>query len=143
MAGDIFCQILVCVLMRKKDGIQETRKYFVAQPESELWLSGRFQPMRSVAHFFGEATFCLISTLSGSACQAECLCEIIKGLLTRRNSLFNMMADRRRINGPSGSTTPPVYSAYVTKGSDIESKRPSRTRGPASLRPMCMFALSK
>jgi exosome complex component MTR3 len=48
------------------------------------------------------------------------------------------MTDRRRINGPSGGTSAPVYSKYLTKdASDLD--RPTRTRAPNVLRKMCMY----
>ncbi|RDW80744.1 hypothetical protein BP5796_05442 [Coleophoma crateriformis] len=38
------------------------------------------------------------------------------------------MADRRRINGPTGGTSAPVFSKYVIKSPEDGSDRPSRTR---------------
>ncbi|KAH8602114.1 3' exoribonuclease family, domain 1-domain-containing protein [Bisporella sp. PMI_857] len=45
------------------------------------------------------------------------------------------MADRRRINGPSGGTTAPVFSKYISQDSK-DLGRPPRTRAPNVLRKM-------
>ncbi|RAL63934.1 hypothetical protein DID88_003122 [Monilinia fructigena] len=44
------------------------------------------------------------------------------------------MSDRRRINGPSGGTSAPVFSKYLTKDSKNHPERPSRNRQPNVLR---------
>ncbi|KAH8651507.1 3' exoribonuclease family, domain 1-domain-containing protein [Tricladium varicosporioides] len=46
------------------------------------------------------------------------------------------MTDRRRINGPSGGTSAPIYSSYLTKDSRDIPERPTRTRPPNVLRKM-------
>jgi hypothetical protein len=48
------------------------------------------------------------------------------------------MTDRRRINGPSGGTSAPVFSKYLIKDSK-DLNRPTRSRAPNVLRKMCMF----
>lgn len=48
------------------------------------------------------------------------------------------MTDRRRINGPLGGTSTPVYSKYLAKGAESQTTRPTRTRAPNVLRKMCM-----
>ncbi|KAG0653056.1 mRNA transport regulator 3, partial [Hyphodiscus hymeniophilus] len=48
----------------------------------------------------------------------------------------NKMNDRRRINGPSGGTSAPVYSKYLSKDTKDLSERPSRTRNSNVLRKM-------
>ncbi|KAF2188371.1 exoribonuclease family protein [Zopfia rhizophila CBS 207.26] len=45
-----------------------------------------------------------------------------------------MNTDRRRINAPSGGTTPPIFARTVKVPGYLESLRPSRTRGPNELR---------
>lgn len=48
------------------------------------------------------------------------------------------MTDRRRINGPSGGTSAPVFSKYLIKDSkDLD--RPTRSRAPNVLRKMCTY----
>lgn len=48
------------------------------------------------------------------------------------------MMDRRRINGPSGGTSTPVY---VKRHGELmpNNARPERTRAPNMLRKMCMM----
>lgn len=48
-----------------------------------------------------------------------------------------MLADRRRINGPPGGTSAPVYSKYIQKDATAQTERPSRIRQPNVLRKMC------
>ncbi|KAI9836563.1 MAG: hypothetical protein M1819_001195 [Sarea resinae] len=44
------------------------------------------------------------------------------------------MTDRRRINGPSGGTIPPVFASSITGSKLQHAARPTRTRGPNDLR---------
>ncbi len=44
------------------------------------------------------------------------------------------MTDRRRINGPSGGTAPPVFASSLSSKS---SSRAKRTREPDELRKIC------
>ncbi|KAF2121530.1 exoribonuclease family protein [Lophiotrema nucula] len=44
------------------------------------------------------------------------------------------LADRRRINGPSGGTSAPIFARIVKEPGYLQSLRPSRTRGPNELR---------
>jgi exosome complex component MTR3 len=53
------------------------------------------------------------------------------------------MTDRRRINGPPGGTSAPVYSKYITKDASTQIERPSRSRAPNVLRKMCPYILVK
>ncbi|RDL30363.1 Ribosomal protein S5 2-like protein [Venustampulla echinocandica] len=46
------------------------------------------------------------------------------------------MSDRRRINGPSGGTSAPIYSKYLAKDAKKSPERPTRTREPNVLRKM-------
>ncbi|KAH8808901.1 3' exoribonuclease family, domain 1-domain-containing protein [Xylogone sp. PMI_703] len=46
------------------------------------------------------------------------------------------MTDRRRINGPSGGTAPPIFSKYLKKDKDVLESRPIRSRQPNVLRKM-------
>ncbi|CZT07168.1 hypothetical protein WAI453_010866 [Rhynchosporium graminicola] len=46
------------------------------------------------------------------------------------------MTDRRRINGPSGGSSAPVYSKYIEKDTASQTERPSRIRQPNVLRKM-------
>lgn len=53
------------------------------------------------------------------------------------NGTMATIIDRRRINAPSGGTTPPVFARTVKEQGYIKSQRPSRTRGPNDLRNIC------
>ncbi|PQE10186.1 3 exoribonuclease family protein [Rutstroemia sp. NJR-2017a WRK4] len=44
------------------------------------------------------------------------------------------MSDRRRINGPAGGTSAPVFSKYLTRDSKNRPERPTRNRQPNVLR---------
>ncbi|KAI9713155.1 MAG: 3'-5'-exoribonuclease [Bogoriella megaspora] len=44
------------------------------------------------------------------------------------------MADRRRINAPSGGTAPPVFLSTLSSPAELQSLRPTRTRRPDELR---------
>merc|ERR1711977_657316 len=46
------------------------------------------------------------------------------------------MTDRRRINGPSGGSSAPIYSKYIQKDAASQTERPSRIRQPNVLRKM-------
>ncbi|CAL3962621.1 unnamed protein product [Diplocarpon coronariae] len=46
------------------------------------------------------------------------------------------MSDRRRINGPSGGTSAPIYSKYLQTDAASQIERPARTRQPNVLRKM-------
>ncbi|PBP20738.1 3' exoribonuclease family protein [Diplocarpon rosae] len=46
------------------------------------------------------------------------------------------MSDRRRINGPSGGTSAPIYSKYIQKDAISQTERPARARQPNVLRKM-------
>lgn len=48
------------------------------------------------------------------------------------------MSDRRRINGPSGGTAPPVFASTLVAPESLQSQRPGRTRKPDELRKICM-----
>ncbi|TVY26581.1 Exosome complex component [Lachnellula hyalina] len=47
-----------------------------------------------------------------------------------------MNSDRRRINGPSGGTSAPIYSKYITQDLSSLPPRPTRSRPPNVLRKM-------
>ncbi|KAG4434914.1 hypothetical protein IFR05_009612 [Cadophora sp. M221] len=46
------------------------------------------------------------------------------------------MTDRRRINGPSGGSSAPIYSKYIQKDAASQTERPLRIRQPNVLRKM-------
>ncbi|KAF1993007.1 exoribonuclease family protein [Amniculicola lignicola CBS 123094] len=48
-----------------------------------------------------------------------------------------MNTDRRRINGPSGGTSAPLFVQAVKDVGYLQSLRPERTRGPNELRTIC------
>jgi exosome complex component MTR3 len=50
-----------------------------------------------------------------------------------------MTTDRRRINGPSGGTSAPIFSQYLSPDPASKTERPTRTRKPNVLRKMCMY----
>jgi exosome complex component MTR3 len=50
-----------------------------------------------------------------------------------------MTTDRRRINGPSGGTSTPIFSQYLSTDPATQTERPTRTRKPNVLRKMCMY----
>ncbi|KUJ06902.1 exoribonuclease family protein [Mollisia scopiformis] len=47
-----------------------------------------------------------------------------------------MATDRRRINGPTGGTSAPIYLKTLTKEAEAQTERPTRTRAPNVLRKM-------
>jgi hypothetical protein len=48
------------------------------------------------------------------------------------------MNDRRRINGPSGGTAPPLFASTLSNSADqLQSSRPRRTRRADELRKIC------
>lgn len=49
-----------------------------------------------------------------------------------------IMSDRRRINGPSGGTAPPVYASSLSKA-NIAPNRPLRARRSDELRKICEY----
>ena len=48
-----------------------------------------------------------------------------------------VMTDRRRINGPSGGTRPPVFASSI-ESTTTTAERPQRQRQPNELRKICM-----
>ena len=46
------------------------------------------------------------------------------------------MTDRRRVNGPSGGTAPPVFTAFLSNETASAEKR---TRAPNELRKICGY----
>jgi hypothetical protein len=50
-----------------------------------------------------------------------------------------MATDRRRINGPAGGTSAPVYLKTLTREAEAQTERPTRTRAPNVLRKMCKW----
>lgn len=57
----------------------------------------------------------------------------------RTATVMAALADRRRINAPSGGTSAPVFAKTVKETGYLESLRPRRTRGPNELRKTCEY----
>lgn len=51
------------------------------------------------------------------------------------------VSDRRRINGPSGGTSPPVFSSILGSPEALQAQRPVRTRKANELRKICMLGI--
>jgi hypothetical protein len=47
------------------------------------------------------------------------------------------MTDRRRLNGPLGGTSPPVFASILKGGDGLHKLRPVRMRSPSELRKIC------
>lgn len=47
------------------------------------------------------------------------------------------MADRRRVNGPAGGTSAPLFASFITKDATTALQRPERLRKPNEPRKMC------